>query len=79
VTFAGYKSPHPLLAKIELRVGTDGSITPKDAVARVCAEILKDLDHMNQVFAREVALAKADKEEREIMRQREEMEGRDGM
>ncbi|TRM75518.1 DNA-directed RNA polymerase subunit L [Sulfolobus sp. D5] len=32
VTFSSYYQPHPLLDKIVVKVLTDGSITPKDAI-----------------------------------------------
>ena len=56
ITFAGYKAPHPLLAKVELRVGTDGTITPKDAFVEVCKEIMIDLEKVSQEFNKEVEL-----------------------
>ncbi|KAF2645683.1 RBP11-like subunits of RNA polymerase [Massarina eburnea CBS 473.64] len=53
VTFSAYKVPHPLFATFELRVSTDGSMTPKDAVVKCCTDIIKDLDVLNRSFQTE--------------------------
>lgn len=53
VVFAAYKVPHPLFATFELRVSTDGSITPKDAVIRCCREIVADLGVLKSSFTTE--------------------------
>jgi DNA-directed RNA polymerase II subunit RPB11 len=63
INFAGYKAPHPLIAKIELRVGTDGTITPKDAIVQVCKEIVMDLEKVSQEFTKEMELFKIAKGE----------------
>jgi len=56
VLFAGYKSPHPLEPHFELRVGTDGSLTPKEAVVECCAQLVRDLDTVRVAFTTEVEL-----------------------
>jgi len=53
VTFSAYKVPHPLFATFELRVSTDGSITPKDAVVKCCKDVIGDLDTLNRSFTTE--------------------------
>jgi len=58
VTFSAYIVPHPLLPKFDLRIGTDGSITPKDAIIQVCKEILVDLDILSREFTKEMELFK---------------------
>jgi len=58
VTFSGYVVGHPLVPKFELRVGTDGSMTPKDAIIQVCKEILMDLDIVSREFTKEMELFK---------------------
>jgi DNA-directed RNA polymerase II subunit RPB11 len=58
ITFAGYIVAHPLVPKFELRVGTDGSISPKDAIIQVCKEILLDLDIVSREFTKEMELFK---------------------
>ncbi|PNS17880.1 DNA-directed RNA polymerase II subunit RPB11 [Sphaceloma murrayae] len=58
VQFAAYKIPHPLFATFELRVQTDGSISPKDAVVQACADIVTDLQRLDQEFTKEWELKK---------------------
>ncbi|KAF2804288.1 RBP11-like subunits of RNA polymerase [Mytilinidion resinicola] len=53
VTFAAYKVPHPLFAKFELRVSTDGTITPKNAVVKACQGAIQDLDVLARSFTTE--------------------------
>lgn len=50
VTFSAYKVPHPLFATFELRVTTDGSITPKDAVVRCCKDVVNELSKVSLSF-----------------------------
>lgn len=50
VTFSAYKVPHPLFATFELRVSTNGTITPKDAVLRCCRDIVQDLEVLKMSF-----------------------------
>lgn len=56
--FAAYKVPHPLFAKIELRVQTDGSLTPKEAVLRCCADVINELGALDREFTKEWELKK---------------------
>ncbi|GAD96022.1 DNA-directed RNA polymerase II subunit RPB11a, putative [Paecilomyces variotii No. 5] len=58
VLFAGYKVPHPLVPKFELRVQTDGEITPKEAVITACHELVKDLGIFSREFTKEYELRK---------------------
>ncbi|ENI05836.1 hypothetical protein COCC4DRAFT_71521 [Bipolaris maydis ATCC 48331] len=53
IMFAAYKVPHPLFATFELRVQTDGSITPKEAVMKTCREVIADLSKLNDSFQTE--------------------------
>ncbi|KAJ4370577.1 DNA-directed RNA polymerase II core subunit [Neocucurbitaria cava] len=53
IVFAAYKVPHPLFATFELRVQTDGSIAPKDAIIRACKDIVQDLQRLNDSFQQE--------------------------
>ena len=50
--------PHPLIPKFELRVQTDGEITPKDAVVAACHELVKDLGILSREFTKEFELRK---------------------
>ncbi|OAL27218.1 hypothetical protein AYO20_09816 [Fonsecaea nubica] len=58
VTFAAYRIPHPLFAKFELRVQTDGEITPKEAVLASSRDLVHDLDVLKTNFTREYELRK---------------------
>ncbi|OJJ36806.1 hypothetical protein ASPWEDRAFT_38452 [Aspergillus wentii DTO 134E9] len=58
VLFAGYKVPHPLVPKFELRVQTDGEVTPKDAVISACHDLVKDLGILSREFTKEYELRK---------------------
>jgi len=58
ILFAAYKVPHPLFADFELRVQTDGNLTPKDAVIRACREIVSDLGTLSREFSKEWELKK---------------------
>jgi len=58
VTFAGYRVPHPLFANFELRVQTDGEITPKEAVIACARGIVSDLGKLSREFTKEFELRK---------------------
>lgn len=50
--------PHPLVPKFQLRVQTDGEITPKEAVVAACHELVKDLGILSREFTKEFELRK---------------------
>ncbi len=50
--------PHPLIATFELRVQTDGEITPKEAVVTCCKNLVSDLGHLGREFTKEWELRK---------------------
>jgi len=58
VMFAGYRVPHPLFASFELRVQTDGEVTPKEAVVSCCKSIVADLGQLSREFTKEFELRK---------------------
>ncbi|RHZ46711.1 DNA-directed RNA polymerase II core subunit RPB11 [Aspergillus thermomutatus] len=58
VIFAGYKVPHPLVPKFELRVQTDGEVTPKDALLAACHDLVRDLGILSREFTKEYELRK---------------------
>ena len=47
-----------LVRKFELRLGTDGSITPRAALVEACRAIVKDLSILANEFTKEYALRK---------------------
>jgi DNA-directed RNA polymerase II subunit RPB11 len=53
IVFSAYKVPHPLFATFELRVSTDGSITPRDAIVQCCKDVVNDLEKLKQSFQTE--------------------------
>ena len=71
VMFAAYKVPHPLFATFELRVQTDGTITPKEAVMATCKLVIQDLSKLNESFQTEwlgkriVSEGEAERQQRE--------------
>lgn len=44
IRFAGYRKPHPLENHIELRVTTNGEITPIDSLKEAIQNLVFDLD-----------------------------------
>ncbi|KAI9697610.1 MAG: DNA-directed RNA polymerase II core subunit [Candelina mexicana] len=61
VLFSAYKVPHPLIASFELRVQTDGEITPTQAVVQASKDIVNDLSVLGRRFTEEWELFKAAK------------------
>ncbi|KAH7401916.1 DNA-directed RNA polymerase [Phaeosphaeria sp. MPI-PUGE-AT-0046c] len=53
IVFSAYKVPHPLFATFELRVSTDGTIAPKDAIIKCCRDVIQDLEQLKQSFTTE--------------------------
>ena len=74
VEFSGYKVPHPLFryvydisttdmiltsnSKFELRVGTDGTLTPRQALVEACKSLVSDLSTLSREFTKEWELRK---------------------
>ncbi|KAH8670253.1 DNA-directed RNA polymerase [Tricladium varicosporioides] len=58
ITFAGYKVPHPLFADFELRIQTDGKVTPKEALVNACKSLVNDLETLSREFTKEYELRK---------------------
>ena len=50
--------PHPLFAKFELRVQTDGDISPKEALVSCCKSLVGDLEILSREFTKEYELRK---------------------
>ena len=55
VRFAGYKKPHPLEEKIEVRVQTNGDVKPEEAVRDACTMLKDELDKLAENFRVEIA------------------------
>ncbi|KAF2141826.1 uncharacterized protein K452DRAFT_228331 [Aplosporella prunicola CBS 121167] len=58
VKFAGYQIPHPLFATFDLRVSTDGSVSPKEAIVQACRDVVQDLEVFSREFTKEMELKK---------------------
>ena len=50
IRFAGYRKPHPLEHKIELRISTNGEISPLDAFKNAISSLLSDLEISSKKF-----------------------------
>lgn len=50
--------PHPLFAKFELRIQTDGEITPREALVNCCKSLVGDLEILSREFTKEYELRK---------------------
>ncbi|KAJ5088220.1 hypothetical protein N7456_011836 [Penicillium angulare] len=58
VIFSAYRVAHPLTPNMELRVQTDGQITPRAAVIQVCNKLIKELGQFSREFTKEYELRK---------------------
>ncbi|KAL9042618.1 MAG: hypothetical protein Q9214_003724 [Letrouitia sp. 1 TL-2023] len=58
VLFSGYKVPHPLVSEFILRIQTDGSLTPRQALLNACKELVNDLSILSREFTKEWELRK---------------------
>jgi DNA-directed RNA polymerase II subunit RPB11 len=58
IQFSAYRVPHPLFATFDLRVTTDGSISPKDAILKACQDVISDLNSLGREFTKEWELKK---------------------
>ena len=50
--------PHPLFPTFELRVQTDGEVTPKEALLSTCRDLVNDLSTLSREFTKEFELRK---------------------
>ncbi|KAL2427261.1 hypothetical protein ABEF95_010768 [Exophiala dermatitidis] len=58
VTYAAYRVPHPLFARFELRIQTDGEITPNEALLAATRDVIRELEVIKVKFTREYELRK---------------------
>ncbi|KAK4705414.1 DNA-directed RNA polymerase II subunit RPB11, partial [Phenoliferia sp. Uapishka_3] len=59
VIFSGYRVPHPLEPRVVLKIQTDGSFTPIQAVQQACDDLIRTLASMKNQFQNEVLKARA--------------------
>ncbi|WFD07856.1 DNA-directed RNA polymerase II core subunit [Malassezia vespertilionis] len=57
VLFCGYKVPHPLEPRVLVKIQTDGSITPAEALQQACAKLIVETGTLKQSWAKEVRLS----------------------
>ncbi|KAL8824973.1 MAG: hypothetical protein Q9170_007980 [Blastenia crenularia] len=58
VLYSGYKVPHPLFSSFILRIRTDGTLTPRQAVVQACKDLVTDLGLLSREFTKEWELRK---------------------
>ncbi|KAL2058856.1 hypothetical protein ABVK25_000148 [Lepraria finkii] len=58
VRYSGYRIPHPLTSTFELRIQTDGTLTPRAALQQTCRELVNDLSILSREFTKEWELRK---------------------
>jgi len=56
VMMAGYKIAHPNVPEVIIRVQTDGSVTPREALANACKELVAAYGMLGREFQKELAL-----------------------
>jgi len=56
VLMAGYKIAHPNVPEVLIRVQTDGSTTPKEAMVEVCKQLIAAYGQLGREFTREYEL-----------------------
>ena len=54
VRFAAYRKPHPLENKIEIKIQTNGAITPSAALKEALSNLSQDLDDCYREFEEEL-------------------------
>jgi DNA-directed RNA polymerase II subunit RPB11 len=59
VIFAGYRVPHPLFPTFDLRIQTNGDISPKDVLVETCKELINKLKILDLQFKHEFAIKEA--------------------
>ncbi|KAI9772276.1 MAG: DNA-directed RNA polymerase II core subunit [Geoglossum simile] len=59
VIFAGYRVPHPLFSTFDIRIQTNGEISPKDALVEACKELINKLKILDLQFKHEFAIKEA--------------------
>jgi len=58
ILFSGYQIPHPNEPYMLMRVRTDGSITPQEAIIKACRKVINDLNILSREFTKEWELKK---------------------
>jgi DNA-directed RNA polymerase II subunit RPB11 len=53
ILFAGYKVPHPLQPYFLIKIQTDGTITPTEALEAACTKLIGTMSSLEAKFKRE--------------------------
>ncbi|CCC10053.1 hypothetical protein SMACR_02632 [Sordaria macrospora] len=56
VLMAGYKIAHPNVPEVMIRIQTDGSITPREALVGACKQLVAMYGQLGREFQKELAL-----------------------
>ncbi|KAK4127545.1 RBP11-like subunits of RNA polymerase [Parathielavia appendiculata] len=56
VLMAGYKIGHPNVPEVLIRVQTDGTVTPREALVTVCKQLVAMYGQLGREFQKELAL-----------------------
>ncbi|KAK4138710.1 RBP11-like subunits of RNA polymerase, partial [Trichocladium antarcticum] len=56
VMMAAYKIGHPNVPEVLIRIQTDGSLTPREALVRVCKQLVAAYGQLGREFQKELAL-----------------------
>ena len=59
VLFCGYKVPHPLEPKVFVKIQTDGSITPADALKQGSQKLIAQISSLKAAWRTEVQMSGA--------------------
>lgn len=57
VLFCGYKVPHPLEPRVLVKIQTDGSVSPSEALQQACTKLIVSIGSLKQGWAKEVQLS----------------------
>lgn len=56
VLMAGYKVAHPNVPEVQIRVQTDGTVTPREVFIEVCKQLVSAYGQLGREFTREYEL-----------------------
>ncbi|KAK0636358.1 DNA-directed RNA polymerase [Bombardia bombarda] len=56
VMMAGYKIAHPNVPEVMIRIQTDGTITPREALVNICKQLVASYGQLGREFQKEFAL-----------------------
>jgi DNA-directed RNA polymerase II subunit RPB11 len=60
ILFAGYQVPHPLKPQFLIKIQTDGSQTPQEALEEACSQLVTSIASLQTKFEREFSFRDVD-------------------